>query len=596
MKFLRLYKNDQVFKIALGIAIVVIAYIASVLYSKMQKLDESVARIATSNQTQLELEKMLSVISNYETYLRSYIITKDEAYLKNRFLDRGEIERNFLKLKQLSGKNPEMLRSLDSLRVMFNKRFDLFRETLTVARLRNADKEMLNDKLLYSTDLSNQMRALVYHSIEVEAKKLENLNSEHQFELKDSGISAFLLVLLSLLVLLLSFNRLNSDIDELQRANDELQFLNHSFNKAEKVAQFGHWKLNLRTGVLTLSDNFYRLLGMEPGSFDPTSENFSKYIHPEDLEAAMNQHYESLRSLEPTSIVVRYLLPDGTMRYIKSVGSFMTNSKGEQIKVGVNHDITEQYLRNIDLEQNNRQLKAINEELEAFNNIVSHDLQEPLRKIQMFISRIREKEEAVLSDQGKDYFAKIYGAANRMQSLMIDLVNYTRTIKGDKTFVKTNLMTLLSQIVQDLSLNIEEKTADVTFENLPTLKAIPFQIEQLFMNLITNSLKYSVEGTIPQIRIAGLKIGEPETIQDRTVTDKQFYKIAVSDNGIGFRQEYADKIFVLFHRLETDAKYAGTGIGLAICKKIVENHKGLIAVRSKPGKGTTFYLYLPKNL
>lgn len=596
MKFLRLYKNDQVFKIALGIAIVVIGYIASVFYSKMQKLDDSVELIANSNQTQLELEKLLSIISNYETYLRSYIITKDEAYLKDRFLDRGEIERNFVKLKKLAAQNESMARDIDSLKVMFDYRFYLFRETLTIAKTKNADKQQLNDKLLESTAFTNGMRKHVYESIDREAVKLKALNNEHQFGLKDSMVSAFLLVILSLLILLLSFNRMNSDIYELQKTNDELLFLNHSFNNAEKVANFGHYKINLRTGVHTYSDNFYRMLGVEPHSFEANPENAFRFIHPEDREHARKLHEDSLRLLEPTSVVLRYALPNGELKYIYSVGSFMKNSKGDQIKVGVSQDVTEQHLKNIALEQNNRELQAINEELESFNNIVSHDLQEPLRKIQMFISRLEEKEQSALSDQGKDYFNKISMAANRMQSLMIDLVNYTRTIKGDKTFVKTNLRSLLEQIVIELTMNIEEKNAHVTVENLPTIKAIPFQIEQLFINLITNSLKYSKDDVAPQISITGAKIADDEMVQGKAISDKQFYKVVVCDNGIGFKQEYADKVFVLFQRLETDAKYAGTGLGLAICKKIVENHNGYITVKSKPNKGTEFVVYFPKNI
>ena len=595
MKFLRLYKNDQVFKIALGIAIVVIGYIASVFYSKMQKLDDSVELIATSNQTQLELEKLLSIISNYDTYLRSYIITKDETYLKDRFLNRGEIELNIKKLKVLTAHNPEVTRNLDTISKMFDHRFKLFRETLTLAKTKNFDKNELNAKLLESTDYTNQMRAVVYQNINREAKKLKHLNDTHQFELEDSIISAFLLVILSLLILMLSFNRMNVDIAELRRANDDLQFLNRSFNNAEKLAGFGHWKVNLTTNTYTFSENFYRLLGVEPDSFEATPENVAKFMHDEDFEYAMKTHRESLKTHEPTSMVIRYVLGNGQTRYIQSVGSFMKNGKGELVKVGVNYDITDQYTKTAELEQNNRELKAINGELESFNNIVSHDLQEPLRKIQMFISRLEEKEADTLSEGGRDYFNKIRAASNRMQSLMIDLVNYTRTLKGDKTFIKTNLTSLLEQIKDDLSSNIEEKNATINIGNLPVIKAIPFQIEQLFINLITNSLKYSKDDTKPIISIGAEKISGIEKFQDTELTDKKYHKIVVSDNGIGFKQEYADRIFVLFQRLETDAKYKGTGLGLAICKKIVENHNGLIAVKSKPDAGATFSIYFPKN-
>lgn len=595
MKFPKLYKSTQIFKIALVIAIVVIGYIASVFYSKMKSLDSSVELIATSNQTQLELEKLLSIISNYETNLRSYIITKDDVYLKDRFLSRGEIARNIKKLKVLTSDNPIVNKDLDSLQHMFDYRFKLFRETLTIAKSNNFDRNELNEALLKSTNFTNQMRTFVYKRINTESQKLKKLNDNHQFELEDSIVSAFFLVLLSLLILLLSFNKMRVDINELKKTNDELKFLNHSFNNAEKIAGFGHWKYNLDTQKYTFSDNFFRLLGIEPQAFDSNLENVMDFVHPDDAEYVLQTHKQSLIDHQSTNIMLRYVLKSGEIRYIMSVGSFTRNSLGNLVKVGVNYDITEQYQKTLELEDSNKHLKAINSELESFNNIVSHDLQEPMRKIQMFISRLQEKEANMLSDQGKDYFSKINLAANRMQTLLIDLVNYTRTIKGDKVFVKTSLEKILDQVQADLSQNIEEKKAKITVKNLPVIQAIPFQMEQLFINLISNSLKYSKENATPKINITGEKINDSDQYDGISISDKKCYKIVVSDNGIGFKQEYAERIFMLFQRLETDLKYTGTGLGLAICKKIIENHNGYIKAKSIPGQGTKFFIYLPKN-
>lgn len=595
MKFSRLYKSAQIFKIALVAAIVVIGYIASVFYSKMKKLDESVELIATSNQTQLELEKLLSIISNYETDLRSYIITKDDIYLKDRFLKRGEIARNIKKLKTLHGKNKIVNSDLDSLQKMFDRRFILFRETLTIAKSNNFDRNELNESLLKSTHFTNQMRAFVYKRINSESHNLKQLNSNHQFELEDSITSAFLLVMLSLVILLLSFNKMRVDINELKKTNGELKFLNHSFNNAEKIAGFGHWKYNLETKKYTFSDNYYRLMGAEPQEFQSNLQNAMDFVHPEDAERVLKVHQQSMVDLQPTSLLLRYVLKSGEIRHIMSVGSFTENSLGQVVKVGVNYDITEQYTKTLELEDSNKHLKAINSELESFNNIVSHDLQEPLRKIQMFISRLHEKEAVTLSDQGKEYFSKINQAANRMQALMIDLVNYTRTIKGDKVFVKTSLNKILDQVLSDLGQNIEETKTEIVIKKLPTIQGIPFQLEQLFINLISNSIKYSKEDQSPKISIFTEKITQNDYDVDLLVSDDKYYKIVVSDNGIGFKQEYAERIFMLFQRLETDAKYSGTGIGLAICKKIIENHNGFIKAKSKPGEGTQFNIYLPQS-
>jgi len=596
MKLVNLFKNSQIFKIALVIAIVVVGYIASVFYTQMQSLESSVDLITNSTETQLELERVLSVISIYETNLRSYIITKDDSYLEHRFLRRGEIDRNFTRIKKLVANNPARSKDVDELKQMIDYRFALFRETMLLAKSPNTDSVLLNAKLRESSEFTEKMKTFVYKTINAEGDKLKIHNENHQFELQDSIISAFLLVILSLLILLLSFNKMNVDIDELKKSNDELKFVNRSFNYAEKIAGFGHWKLNLETGAYTFSDNLFRLLGEEPNSFEPNLQNVAKYIHPDDVDYVMDVHRKSLLTQESTSMMLRFILPSGDYRYIMSVGTFTRNSKGQLVKTGVNYDISDQYKKTQELEENNKELKSINEELESFNNIVSHDLQEPLHKIQMFISRIEAKEMDLITEQGKVYFSKIRISANKMQTLLIDLVNYSRTIKGDKVFVETDLNVVLLQVIDDLSLNIEEKKAILNLEKLPVIKVIPFQIEQLFVNLISNALKYSKENSVPEIAVFIDNIGDADIYENEIISNDSYYKIVIADNGIGFKQEYAEKIFVLFQRLEQDSKYSGTGLGLAICKRIIENHDGFIKVNSDPGIGTQFSIYIPKNV
>ena len=595
MKILGLYKNSQVFKIALAIAILVVCYIASMFYSQMKKLDATVDLIANSNQTQLELEKLLSVISNYEMNLRSYIITKEARYIEDRFSNRGKIEESLTKLKVLTKNDITGCNDIDRLKKLIDLRFKLFRKTLLLVQSKKSSPLAINQMLLESSNVTEMMKSFVTKIIFSESTKTEFENNNHQFELQDSIVTAFLLVILSLLILLLSFQKMNVDIDELKKTNDQLKLLNESYNTAEMTAGFGHWMVNVGTNRYTFSDNLFRLMGVEPNAFEPNIENSIKYIHPDDLEYVTKVHTDSLVSHQATSMIFRFLTPNGDVKYIMGVGSFTKNGSGELIKIGVNYDITNQYQKTVELEENNKELKYINKELEAFNNIVSHDLQEPLRKIQMFISRLEEKELNLLSQQGKVYFSKIRVTANRMQTLLIDLVNYSRTIKGDKVFVETNLNKVLEEILQDLSSNIEDKKATIRIGNLPTIKAIPFQVKQLFINLISNSLKYSKDETVPEISITSNRITEKEMHDYKITTKKDYHKIVISDNGIGFKQEYSDKIFLLFKRLETNPKYSGTGLGLAICSRIVENHKGFIKVKSKPNVGAKFYVFIPKE-
>ena len=595
MKLLKLYKNAQIFKIALGIAILVVGYIASVFYNQMKALDASVGLIATSTQTQLELEKVLSELTMYDNNLRAYIITKDESYLSKRFLDKGELKRNISKIKILVANNPKRVADLDEINKMVDRRFELYRETLLLSKSEVFEKEKFHAKLRESNNFREEMALFINKTIRAEGDKIKFHNVSHQFELEDSIISAFLLVLLSLLILLLSFNKMNVDIAELKNTNDELKFLNLSFNNAEKIAGFGHWKVNGQTGMYTFSDNFYRLLGEEPGSFEPKLSSLLKYIHPDDIEYVVEKHNNSFLSTETTSIMFRFVLANGQTKYIKSVGSFTKNGEGELIKSGVVYDMTDGYEKTLELEESNIELKSINAELESFNNIVSHDLQEPLHKIQMFISRIEGSEIDTVSDKTRLYFAKIRLSANKMQTLLIDLVNYSRTIKGDKVYVDVDLTETVHRAIDELSSDIEDKKATIELGTLPRLKVISFQFDQLFINLISNSLKYSKDDVAPEINIYTEDIFENVFCGDKLILDEEYHKIVIKDNGIGFKQEYADKVFILFQRLEKDPKYSGTGLGLAICKRIIDNHGGCITVDSEPNVGTQFSIFIPKK-
>jgi signal transduction histidine kinase/CHASE3 domain sensor protein len=595
MKLLKLYKNTQIFKIALGIAILVVGYIASVFYNQMKSLDASVGLIATSTQTQLELEKVFSVLAMYDNNLRSYIITKDESYLSKRFLDKGALKGNISKIKLLVADNPVRVADLDKLSKMVDRRFELYLETLLLSKSEVFQRERFHAKLRESNNYTESMKAFIYKTINTEGDKIKYHNVNHRFEVEDSIISAFLLVILSLLILLLSFNKMNVDIVELTKTNDELKFLNLSFNNAEKIAGFGHWKVNGQNGTYELSDNFYRLLGEEPGAFEPKLSSVIKYIHPEDVDSVVERHNSSFVTEETTNIMFRLILADGQIKYIKSVGSFTRNSNDELIKTGVLYDMTDQYKKTLELEESNIELKSINAELESFNNIVSHDLQEPLHKIQMFISRIEGSEIDTVSEKTRTYFSKIRLSASKMQTLLIDLVNYSRTIKGDKIYVDIDLQETIHRAIDELSSDIEDRRATIELGTLPKMKAISFQLDQLFINLISNALKYSKDNVAPQIHIYTEDIFENVFCGDKLILDEEFHKIVVKDNGIGFKQEYADKIFILFQRLEKDPKYSGTGLGLAICKRIVDNHSGYITVESEPNVGTEFNIFIPKK-
>ena len=272
----------------------------------------------------------------------------------------------------------------------------------------------------------------------------------------------------------------------------------------------------------------------------------------------------------------------------------MTDQQGSQILLGINFDITDEHLLNIELQERNRELEKSNQELASFNHVASHDLQEPLRKIQTFISRVSDADKAVLSDSAKDYISKIEVSAKRMRVLIDDLLLFSRTNTTKKEFIKSNLNELLENAKSELTEIIDEKKATITVSKLPKLDVIPYQIEQLFINLIGNSLKYSKPDIRPEIDIVTEKVSSKDYPDLLEPNSKKFYKITFSDNGMGFDSQFKETIFILFQRLHSKTDYPGTGIGLAICKKIVENHKGYITADSTLGKGSVFTVFLPE--
>ncbi len=250
--------------------------------------------------------------------------------------------------------------------------------------------------------------------------------------------------------------------------------------------------------------------------------------------------------------------------------------------------------RTAELEQANINLHRSNAELAQFAYIASHDLQEPVRKISIFAQMLGNRIQQHLDETSQNYLDKIGTSASRMQALIRDVLTYSELVKKSDVFDEVHLMDIAKGTVTDYELMIEQKQAKVNFSNLPVIEAIPLQMSQLFGNLVSNSLKYSRPGVKPVINITAEKISKQE-ISAMELEDRQYYKLRFEDNGIGFGQEYADKIFNIFQRLHGKTDYSGTGIGLAICKKIVQNHHGYISASSVEGHGATFTIILPAH-
>jgi light-regulated signal transduction histidine kinase (bacteriophytochrome) len=249
--------------------------------------------------------------------------------------------------------------------------------------------------------------------------------------------------------------------------------------------------------------------------------------------------------------------------------------------------------QNEEKEKRAAELSIANKELLAFTYISSHDLQEPLRKIQTFVTIILENEKDNLSDNGKYNFERMQLAAKRMQQLIDDLLAFSRINTTDHKFEKTDLRIIVDEVKTELKDTIEEKHATIEVAQLCPANIITFQFRQLMFNLISNALKFSKPDKPSHIKISGTIVKGHSLNIEKLSPEKNYCHITVKDNGIGFEPHFSERIFEVFQKLHGKDIYGGTGIGLAIVKKIVENHKGLIIATSQLNKGAQFDIYIP---
>lgn len=380
--------------------------------------------------------------------------------------------------------------------------------------------------------------------------------------------------------------------EDLKKLTGNLFEKNAILSNAETIAKIGSYSWYPDTDTYELSDNFYRLLGFEPNEFESGFENFKTFIHPDDQVKYQKTSIEGLKSRQIKEYIYRVITKKGKIRYWRTAGEIIIESGNEKM-VGVVQDVTDSIGKDLELKKRNKALKRSNAELESFNRVVSHDLQEPLRKIQTFISLLTEAEADSLSDNSKNYFNKINNAASRMQLLIKNLLSYSRIDSTHENFEIIDLNKKLEKVEDNFSARIIEAKITIIKKNLPTIQGIPFQMEQLFNNLLSNAIKYRNLTKDAKILIDASIVHKNQIALPNKKTSKNYYKIVFSDNGIGFDQENAEKIFNIFERLHQQSAYSGTGIGLAICKKIVENHNGFIYATSELQKGSIFYIYLP---
>jgi signal transduction histidine kinase len=574
------------------IALLIIAIVGGITYKTTKNLSDATDLVVHTYKINVELEQILSYLKDAETGQRGYILTKDSLYLEPFFSGREKINNTFAELKELTRNDEVQQQNLMALSKLIDDRMSNFDKSASFLIFDSLKTEDFSEVFLEGKYMMDAIREKIASMIALERAQLSYRQKAYKSSLNLTPIFLFALILVSLALVLIAYFRTTKDVKDLKRTNQELEIFKESTNQAEIISRHGNWVYHIEQGTYDYSDNLYRLLGEQPQSFTPTTENFMSFVHPDDLEKLQEDVAKMLENEHLPFIHYRIIQKSGNIRYLKAYGQAL-EIDGKRKLLGTTTDVTDEIEGIKLLEERNAELERNNKELSAFNHVASHDLQEPLRKIQTFLSRLVDQEESNLTEKGTLYISRIQNAATRMRLLIDDLLQFSRTNKIEKNFETSNINLLLENAKQDLAEAISESNAEITSDNFPVMDVIPFQIQQLFLNLIGNSIKYQSKGTEPKINITYERINAIE--DDKLVKPrKEFYhKLEFSDNGIGFSNEYAEQIFVLFNRLHNKSDYSGTGIGLSICKKIIENHAGYIFADGVTGKGATFTVYLP---
>ncbi|MBC7382094.1 MAG: PAS domain S-box protein [Bacteroidia bacterium] len=379
--------------------------------------------------------------------------------------------------------------------------------------------------------------------------------------------------------------------DELLTVKNDLEHKEIRLKQAQEIAHVGNWEVNFESNEAKWSDEAYRIYGLIPGTHIHAMDSWLSFVHHEDIDYVNHEIIQSQKACSNFSFYHRIVHPDEMIRYVFTEGRYEFKSDETPVGIyGVVHDVTDEHIvaeklleLNARLEKRAHELVVSNQELEQFAYIASHDLQEPLRMVTGFLTQLNNKYKEQLDDRAKEYIYYATDGAVRMRQIILDLLEYSRVGRKEFAFEPIDMNELVNQTVQLNRTIIEEKGAVIEWNNLATIRGSGITLQQILQNLIVNALKYQKDEVTPVI-----KISSSETAH--------FWQFAIKDNGIGIEEKFFDKIFIVFQRLHNREKYSGTGIGLAICKKIVENHNGRLWVESKIGEGCTFYFTISKKL
>ena len=616
-------------------------------YIRMNQLRIESLRATHTLELTIELHKLSAYIQEVESSQRGYVLTKDSQFLTKVNAARLQLNQQLTSIDSLTKKNLKQKRILIRLKAAVNQKLDYLQIIVADSKASTLKEEQFLKGKTLMDSVNIQLNTMIQ-----EENRLMLIRTSALTRLSIQTPQYYIILILSsILILIASYykilqelhkseqfkHRIEQSKDELEKsyvllqskteeidkreselviANRELLFQNDEKEKRASELEIINQDLNL--SERQLKDSFNDLSKYQD-AFDETSiiaitdqngiirkanANFckiSKYSEQELIgqdHRMINSGYhpkEYIKQMWQTISVgniwkgeLKNRAKDGSFYWVDTTIVPFLNDQGKPYQyLAIRVDITNR-------KESVEKLESAYKELESFNYISSHDLQVPLRHIQNFASRILDDESRNLTERGKFYFEKINSSALRMQNLLKDLLIYSQTSIEERKFETTDLNHIIMNILNEFSVPIDEKQAKIVLGNLGSeINVIPFQIEQLLYNLLGNALNFAKPDIPLLIQIDRTNVKAKDIKDVLLLPNITYCHISITDNGIGFDPQYNNRIFGLFQRLDHDQKVAGTGIGLAIVKKIVENHHGFITAKGEQNVSARFDIYLP---
>jgi two-component system, LuxR family, sensor kinase FixL len=584
-------RNERLIGAGLVLAALLTLLVAVEAYRTIAALLTTVDLVAHTRQVQTAVAELVAAIQDVESGQRGYVVTGDAAFLEPRRAALRTLDEQLDELRNLIADNPAQVQRLTVLRDLIGRKVAYSQQVVDARAQEGFAAAAARMATQEGREFMRNIRALTDGMEDEERHLLEVRSAALRTSRLYASVTYVGFVVIALGLLGLVYGVVRRDISERVRAAETLRQAAAQIRDLYDRAPCGYHSIGPDGTFLEINDTELSWLGRTRAEVIGKMK-FADVLTPESVARFEREYPRFIQRGRVRDLEFEYVRPDGSVLPVLLNATAITDPSGAYVSSrATTVDLSERQRAECLLIER-QALERTNTELQEFAYVASHDLQEPLRKIQAFGDRLRSKHAAALPAEADDFLRRMQNAGARMQTLINDLLSFSRVTTRAQPFVPVDLAAVAREVVSDLEGRIEQTHGRIEVGELPTIEADATQMRQLLQNLLGNALKFHRPGVEPLVQVSGHVLNGSQASRTQPSAPSAC-EIRVADNGIGFEERYLDRIFTIFQRLHGRNEYEGTGLGLAICRKIVERHHGHITAHSSPGQGATFVVTLP---